>query len=174
MIYAVVIEGDDEHVKIGKTKGETRNIRGLKNRLSGLQTRRRTGRVARAPRPCSQDFPTPHAASRLTRPMAAATTRSIGRRIVCLLGSAPVVRLTPCCRSASTRARGASPWPLPLLAPRVRVRPGRAIGAALGIRSTNGVNDHIKALRRKGALPTPSNTNVLADVGARIENGLTG
>lgn len=31
----------------------------------------------------------------------------------------------------------------------------REIGAALGLRSTNGVNDHLKALERKGVLVRP-------------------
>ena len=38
----------------------------------------------------------------------------------------------------------------------------REIGDALGIRSTNGVNDHLKALERKGCLVrTPSSPRTI-------------
>lgn len=41
----------------------------------------------------------------------------------------------------------------------------RAVGAAFGIRSTNGVNDHLKALARKGYLMHGGGRGTRRDVG---------
>lgn len=55
MIYAVIIDGDDVHVKIGKTRGPTTNERAMRQRLSSLQCgsphQRREAVQSRAVRP---------------------------------------------------------------------------------------------------------------------------
>jgi len=231
VIYAVVIEGDDEHVKIGKTKGETWSVRALKGRLSGLQTAsprrmlcigvapgytaeerelhdrfaeervrrewfKRTERVNAwigehaLEHPVACDTPTPKkrkARRRASVERAVAPAARPDLDAACGIGKHPP--MSPGERERVERAKMAAkekrrelesrPIDKPLterqaqilgfinehMSAAGRMPTMRAIGAAFGIRSTNGVNDHIRALRRKGALVDRQYGTLQADCG---------
>lgn len=204
MIYAVVIEGDDDHVKIGKTKGDLDNARALKARLSGLQTSspRLVKCIALAPGYSDEEkrLHRQFAECRVRREWFLRTTEVnawIERNAIAPVSSECDIRRgvrRPRSRAAIRRVpivefKDGTPefarhqeWLrfraerkerlskqalcLPLtdrqsavlrfiaehIAEHARTPTMRTIGEALGIRSTNGVSDHLIALRRKGAL----------------------
>lgn len=213
MIYAVVIEGDDEYVKIGKTRGDARNVHAVRARLSSLQTAspHRVMCIGLAPgytteeRELHDRFAEERvrrewfrrtervnawiAAHALASPVACDTPVRRKRRPVVRVVAVDRINLDAACgigkyaplspveRERVDRAKAVArerrheleskPISDKTLTERQaqilefinaqmgtvgRMPTMRAIGAAFGIRSTNGVSDHIKALKRKGAL----------------------